>query len=529
MSESSTYTKLKEAAEQLNSYASKRKRKKNRSPIAKTIDSVYEFFRSLRASIKYESDDSLLAATEVIRNQRHLLIQLLKEGSPEERRLAESVNQAVIAYNKRCQKNLNFSQEELSPIDLLIPSTVKHYYPPLQKPETETVDNKTVADISHKPPIDDRLETLFRMKVVALLRKYKIVTIPESYPLVQGAPILTLQDADPSKCELKQTLSPLPGITITIKGASDLNPKTKKISRLFPETFSVTFESTQTGFPHPLQRSGWALSNQLLPECPKRLDLLNDTIDLFSRKKRIIYALLHRQKQVDSAKQLLQLNKEAFNAHQTEFLILHQELANTILKAAGEKSDTAYTVIKKYFSSLLTLPNTFETLANTYQYIRDEYISKPHTCLLNHVLNKNSDESAKDCLERSLDLVDKEMTHRIQNEQSSQNQLKWKYVQCLGSKIGRGAKTIILQYFSEDLNFPPPVISLFEQKLQVVAIQQCVEFIEQLSQNTQDVSGAYNAMKQSLISDINVFKEISSSPAYLELSLQLEQYYNRKK
>lgn len=330
--------------------------------------------------------------------------------------------------------------------------------------------------------LPQRPAELFQMKVLSLLNQHGIASNPEARDLVKRSPIKTnIEGPDGARCTLSQTLSLFPGQTIVVIGSSSLDPKTNVIHRIFPETFSISLQSSQTAFPHSSQRAGWSLVDVLIPDSPQRVDLLGDSAELFRRKDDVKMGLQPDGHFIGKAKRLLRLKRRVFAAHKSEFINLHQQLMLAILKAAPQewRAQDAEEHVKAWFKELSAQSCTYDILAEANQLCGEQFISASH-CKLKEAIITGKDtafgsndplvrrQAAKDVLE---DVV---VTHGP-IEACKQN-----YVAVMGALFGRASHAIILQHLSEDLVFPPIPLSPFEQKLQQAAYRHLQDFTDEL-------------------------------------------------
>lgn len=500
--------------------------------------------------------DEVLQAVEVV-NRERMLIQRLKKGSPAEQRLADSFTKAIDAYNA-CREhhdhlvptvkakglgklfsNVADTSRALPKIDLPQQLTVQYLFPSANAAKAPSVPLEGRRIISTSVCLPKQSAELFQMKVLALLERYGIAASHEIRTLVKQTPIQTELETNRSICTLTQTLTLFPGQTVVVMGTSALDPKTQTISNLFPDSFSVSLESTQTGFPHPSQRTGWALGNQLLPEYPQRIDLLVLTASVFQRRKAAIPGLLPNGVSVGKAKKLIKLKRQAFAEHQSELLELHARLIRIIMQAAPShliKSESE-TIVARFFQALHSSAHPYERLLEINQTVRDLFIARPHQELLDAVLKGkeggfgNNDagsryRAAEQFLTHSLENVLKEVAHQCKQAEEPLERLKWEYICLLGMILGQASKNIILQYLSEDLDFAPTTLSLFECKVQAAAYRHVVDFLDELSMPLEEDSVA--DMYQLLIRELNADIALFSNEGRPAITIELADYFQQR-
>lgn len=489
---------LQDAIRKLEAFSRKAAERSQSSSLSKSISMVRAFWRKAQSLQNDEEQNELLQAVETV-NRERLKIQKMQQGSPAEQKLADALTSAIESYNQHAMPDKGLAQffseklvtaPELPKIHLPQQLTVTYNYP-----QNAAYSGATQCAMNAIKPMVQALSKqaaeLFQMKVLALLERYGIASNPEARSIVKSSPIHTTMEADENAtCTLTQTLTLFPGQTIVVKGQSVLDPKTKTISRLFPDTFFISLKSTQTAFPHASQRGGWALVNQLLPECPQRMDLLDGLAELFLRKKRAMQDLLPHGPLIGKAKQLLKVKKKVFAAHQTELLNMHHQHSLVLAPHAGD-------VVDEFFGGLHRHPHAFDCLVETNQAICEYFISNPHQQLFEAILNgKHTDlgsphaelryRGAKAILEQTLNGVEP------QND----------YIRSMGHILGKASHHIILQYVSEDLVFEPPVLTPFERQMQAAAYRQVHDFLNELDSPLGDEQAVYELMKAQIIADL---------------------------
>lgn len=499
--------------------------------------------------------ETVLRAVEFI-NRHRFYIEQLKEGSQAERELAASLTQKIEAYNKSCDRRIQnciISNTGISglifgkgkgnvdiPPKISLPQkvTIKKHYP--EKPSLQVDAEKSALKGTTSEPISIPKQSaeLFQMKALSLLEQYGIASNPEARAHVKVSPILALAESDDSTCTLTQTFTLFPGQTIVVKGSSALDPRNKTISKLFPETFCLSLESTQTGFPHPSQRTGWALSHHLLPENPQRIDMLGTTAQLLRRRAHAISGLLPQGDLLKKAKELLGKKKQCFKIHRNRLIDVHHKLATTIATAAPAADNKTKETIDRFYSTLASHPHPFEHLTETNNEIRDAFIAKPYELLISTILRgKSTGMSQNDpakryelvhrTLEEHLNNAYGEILRHIQEELSNDERDRWEYILHFGKLIGNASKQIILQYLSEDIVYPPPILSKFESMLQGVAFNHLDGFLSELESAIP--MSMLEKLEHDITEDIKLFTGEKISPHSKELQGYFEARYTSLK
>lgn len=509
--------------------------------------------------------DAVLSAVETI-NRHRFYIEKLKDGSKAEKELAASLTQKIDTYNKCCDTRLQEgivkgkgltrlllrkTEEPAIPPKISLPQkiTAQKHYPENLSQEIRSCDeslNATEEVInSGLVSIPKQSAELFQMKTLSLLERYGIASNPEARATVKISPIHASADSKGSKYTLTQTLTLFPGQTVVVKASSMLDPQSQTIVKLFPETFCLSIESTQTGFPHPSQRSGWALSHQLLPENPQRIDLLSLSAKIFRRRARAISGLHQPGDQpgalINKAKRRLSEKKKCFQENREKLIDLHRQLSLKIARVAPEsQSGPLEGIIANFYDALASHPHPYECLVETNDEIRSFFFAKPHEKLIMAILHGKSTtlnhknpykryEAARRILEEEQILACEEVFRKNQIERPSDCRGRFEYVIHFGKLIGSASINVMLQYFSEDLVYPPPVLSRFESMIQAAAFNHLDGFLKELEMEEEVAVEEGIAVLEQLQGDILDDIAIFDTPSHqFPLCVEMKDYFEAR-
>ncbi len=403
------------------------------------------------------------------------------------------MQKAIVKFDAFTRKTIEKYRDKEASASSKAPS-----YTPAFRPVTYRYDNKSLSPIidstsrcaleAIKPMVialSRQAEELFRMKVIALLERYGIATNPETRDQVKQTPIITGVEGPSNKCVLAQTLSLFPGQIIHVTGASLLDPKTQMITTLFPDTFSISLLSNQSGFPHPSQRAGWSLYNQLLPVT------MQDpaTEKVFTGRRHLAGHLELGGQYIHLAKQLLKLKRKCFDEQALEFLILHKRLTRAIIAKAPSEwlMPNHNEIINEWYQMLILEKSPFETLSRANQKIGERYLVEPNK---HPILNQ--------------DILEQEYQKALDGDECEH-----KYVQLMGRIFGKASHNIILHYHSKERNTSPPSLNEFEKIIQAAAYQHELDFIDELmgdnSNMIKEKSHCLEQMRKYLERDIAFF------------------------
>ncbi|MEM1282667.1 MAG: hypothetical protein AAGG81_03855 [Chlamydiota bacterium] len=523
-----------------------------------TIKQIGELFLHKFLSIqpKVQTIESeLIKALETIKNHYHL-IEKLKKGTKEEKKLAKLAVESIKSYNAHIDSNAP-SPKWSDKITRFLASHALVTLPQLEakklhlpfsattnlKSKRQTVDKlqdafsklacslDSTKELTSKNKITTQELDLFRMKAITLLRDHKLKVKRET---VQKAPIKLLsEDLDEGSISLFQTITPFPGETIELKGKFKRNPDNAQRPIPLSDTFHLTTSSTQTGFPHPSQYHGWSLAVQLIPVCPHHLDNMIHFSAIQEKRKELANTLLPMGSHNIHGKHLLKLKKEAFEAGKVELIPLHQTLSETIVqRSLCENCPTE--PITHFFELLMSLPYAYDYLSETHAITNEKYIKIPYIQLNEALLltpeNFTNREDTQEFLIEKISEQEEKLSHELDQAKTDFEKITLRYIKLIGKALVNGTIPIILQELSENLTFAPPLLDEFSRRLQHSAYKQLTTFLDELSKKLPCVEEMENHLKTLIHEDIALFKgETTDEEENISLILnELETYYNQR-
>lgn len=564
---------------------------KSRSPLRKTIDLARCFISatfSEKTRAKYDENrqkvkKALLNSIEIIK-KNHLILEKFSEGNPEEQQLVASTMAAIKRYNAAIDmkeasskpwshliahfvyKHSGLSVEEdlkCHRIELPQVKTIRsnsHDSDP-DKRNFDTKVNQTfhssisvspaILDIKDKEIEDPLLKQeadAIRMKTNTLLRLHGICfpTISEALTTVRAAPIQASLDRESSTSTLYLTLNVIPGMIVRVKGSFKRDPQSATHSRPIPDSFLLSWKTTQTGFPYPSQYVGWALADPLIPPYPLRLDMLPLLRPLYHTKQETSQALLPNGNLIETAKQLFRIKKQIFKEDAQELLGLHRQLSLAILGASTSKLEhgSSSAIIDPFYAYLETHSSPLEFLAEIFQLINENFIVSPYTKLQEEwIKNQNNPQilgtGFPACEQQCKDLLaeeDKKSLEWVESQKLLEPPVK-EFIRCFGTLLGTASKSIVMQHLSETFGFVPPDLNEFEVKIQIAAFKQLNAFLEELNQDFQGISDeeVVNHLraftKEQLLADIALFQAPlveQWNPDLAALSHELKEYFQNR-
>jgi hypothetical protein len=535
------------------------------SSLKKTIHLVRDFIttvfsRKVREERKQELEqvkNLVLQAIDTVK-RHHLFIDKLKEGNTEERKLAASTLEAIKRYNCALDDSSEKDKKWKTPLArfLYTPDSNLSFDDELKKnridlPPGLTFQANPLSSIftpkTQSIPILNEEADAIRLKASSLIRQHGIrfKNPNEAINLIRQAPISATIDSPSLTSTLCLTVSVLPGIVIKVKGSFKRDPKSVAQSVPIPDSFQLSLKSTQAGFPHPSQYTGWALCDALIPAYPHRLDQLPLFHPVYERKKIAMQGLLPDGNLLDPAKQLLQLKQQAFNANSQEFIPKHCELALAILNAAydGLAPEHDQDTIKNYYRNLILYPDVFDYFTETHNAINYHFIYQPQSKLQEIWLERSNanlfDKSPAVIYKEALKILEEEVIYRENLLKEEKNHAHHdldkyaiEYVICMGKSLSRATFPILLQHTSENLGSTPPMLHIFEQKVQAATYRQLQSFLNEMNNELPSAAESVTEILRKQIDlDIALFKAESIEaidPSLAALVHELEVYFNTR-
>ena len=365
--------------------------------LQKTMDLMRAFFvatfsekkREEQAQERLEKNAELQHAIDILKSH-YLLIDKLKTGTPQQQKLAASALTAIERYNafvdlaKKKPTSLgerfasflaehgnNVRVENLAKIHMPHQATLEMKFSdsgkkcfssrilsPYVAASSQKIGHLTQQMVPMTPLavqpngyLSKQAVELFQMKAIALVEKHGILSHVDARHAVRKASLNVSIDCNHSEiCQAACALTPFPGQAISIKGTFAKNPRTQEYTYPRSDSFILMFTSTQTGFPHPLQHTGWALPD-VLPIYPHRLEELPFYQLLYRHKHEIGSALDPEGPLLIKAKEILRLKRQAFDYAKDHLLERHKKLLHSLIAASKCKTRNDY-YCRPFFTTL---------------------------------------------------------------------------------------------------------------------------------------------------------------------------------
>jgi hypothetical protein len=553
------------------------------TPFINLVRLVADKFSENKQEIKKKQQDNLRDAIQTLK-RNFALIPKLEEGSFQEQRFASFARSVIDSFNvnvdkfikweglsvkerisaflttqrdlwqsigkvelpKQISLQVDFQEKEKNNsfknhITMISPNTTMC----LKKIAKSTQINPTTSPLPKYeiPHLSWQAAQLFYMKVIALVEKHQILSHSEARKIIRVASVNSSIDPLSGLCTVACSLSPFPGQTITVTGAFEKDTISSFYSIPSKKaSFHLTLNSTQTGFPHPLQCAGWALPD-LLPQYPQRLEELDLFKSLFERKQKAAQGLHPNECLTDKAKKYLQLQTELFEEHKEAMITLHHDLSMAIAEAAEECliTNNPSTIIESFYRHLRQIHYPFEYLSNTHHLINDMFYKRLHDkvqtswieCKLvaNKELNGNLLNIQK-ILNQEYAQVREELQ---QHREKSSTELEKKtidFILCMGQLL-RPWQVIILQQFSEILLCASPTLSGYVEKIQSAAYHQLHTFLdfiesEELNQSPLNPNEVFQQIQKFIQSEIEIFNgksDVIKEYPSTQIVQELKHYY----
>lgn len=538
--------------------------------LKKTISLAYNNIITPSFQPASEVVGRLLHSSDIIRNYLPLIQGMEEEGSPEQKKFAAYAKAAIERFNRAVEgaasPNRNWQQRiqcffyqksgllignRLVKIEIPQKAQIHIDFAP-QMPSScvkpiKARGNNRKADPSSPaaqkisnlrqmmlPQFQLQRQTLelYYMKAIALIERHKLLPNNEARAITRSTPYTYKLDTQSDSLTICQKLCPIPGHQIDLSATFGLDLHAQTFTIFLSDHLSL--EASQTGFPHPLQHHGWALSEALIPKCLHRLNRLCHFPALFHNKQQAAKNLLPNGSLTSKACRLLRLKSQTFEQNQAEFLDLQKNLALAITGAAlsNQPSSDITTSIVHFFACLASQKAPYSKLAACHAELMDECIQDPLSTLEENWLSQAilTEESARSLLEKNMQMSQDAYREKIKIAKSSQAEFELGSLeyQAVMSRLLRPAiHELILQQYSEIIGYAPPQLSCFAKKLQSALYFQQWEFLHELSLDP-DETDYFRRLSRLLEDETTLFKacDLSSFPSQAtKITEELNEYY----
>lgn len=480
-------------------------------------------------------------------------IHQLREGSREERSTANSLLQAVRRYNlllRRSSRPPNTLRGKLHAFlykktgyefgEKLLASSI--HIKPSKKERTLRASGKTSAQSLQLTSRKKRTKTqptqqemdAFHLKAARLLQKYSKHPLPSlHFNSVKSLPTHSTLSLSHKKLEtivvLSKKIPSLPGERLKLTGAFRRDPQSK-LSTPLPESFQLLTQSQQTGFPHPLQYCGWIVPSACLPEDLLRPSESPQLSALFKRRQQVARGLMPGGSWVHHGRVCHEKRLRTLGRHKKELLAFHEALTHALFHSLGGTPSS----LLSFFSLLRSESQPLELLASTYQKISLHYGQKLATDLQSYWIalpqtapSPQHRETCQRVLATSSQNIRKRQKKRLKQIACAREQIKERFIQCLGEALLPHLEECLLQIHSELMGFAPPFLSHPSQLLQSLAIKQLTFFCQMIENpDWQHLTpeAEWKEVEKLMKEDLHLITSFSSCP----LVEALESYYSHR-
>lgn len=469
---------------------------------------------------RLRSEKKIQKAVEVVRKY-YPLIERFKEGTDKEKKLASFALDTIQKYNRHVEVRKETStlkraadfifkklgiEQSTSERKITLPvhatfSTVKNpssLFCRITKKEESTPADCTKSE-----------QDMFKMKAIMLLKQHNLSI--KTIDAVSFQPQAQLM-AENNIVSFGQLLKLLPGEEIELTGNFKRIPSNLKRSIPLVETFRLQATSHQTGYPHPMQRSGFAFTDSLLPSCPLRPENLPLFYKIHKKKEEAAIALLPKGRFNESAKTTLVYKGQAFLANKKKFLEMHRTLAESFLNLHEDRLHKG--AIDSFFFKAKLAVDPYSFIASAYENFNTVFIKEAKENLYEkHILSK--ERTGKEDLTRGY-------THFVNSKRESHKAEE--FILFLSYYFERPILALFLQEISEIAQMQPPLLNDSDRIVQSVLFNQLTGFLEELEAPLESEEEAEILMEKNLVNDIELFSH-RNQDLPLKLLDELEFYY----
>lgn len=357
------------------------------------------------------------------------------------------------------------------------------------------------SDADYSAPKQPELD-LFRTKCLTLIREQDTVplSLEEAFLLIQTSPITyTIEEGvylvSDNILHLHQTLSPLPGIEMSVVGSFQRDPFHPDLAIPIKGSFQRACHIEQTGFCHPIQYVGVALHEKLFPNCILRPQMCPKFARLLEKKQELSLKLLPDGSLYKKAKSLLRQKIELFKNS--------NELFSQVSKLA----------LAQTLGTIDHTPNWYEELSYRSAKFGEQAFAYPINRLQEEWLLKRKAELLANPYTESCSIMLKAL-------QEAQDEAVLSF--------GKAGISLYLMQLSEHLSFEPQDLTQFERILLTALVRQQLIFIYELEEL--DEQDLYNHLKNVIEEETALFNGLTSNDKHTleaqELANELFQYYS---
>jgi|GEM_PF-3042120 len=457
--------------------------------------------------------EEVLHARDILQSHANL-IEKLRKGDVNQQKLAHSALEAIKKYNavvendyyswttrydfNNFERNQILLDNEIKGQKIELPNVVSinfESHTPSQPVQQSFKDlgqaflknaSGTCAGLNPKPKKTAQFMTdTFRMKAVRMIQSH--LTHPQSMAeivhLIRQTPI-EIEEEDPENANLilmRQVVEEAPGFRIILTGSfKRLTTDLKFMSIPILESFHLASHVSHAGFPYPSQHTGWSLSESLVQAYPLRSDQSPLFQQIEQRRKHLTQCLLFNRFYSQKSQTLFQLKKEVFDQNRESFLVYHQTLQESILRAAEMYSEEAGNVLTAFYQLVQSLSSPYDIINYAQQKLNNLLMKDPAQVLEEEWLNVKGSLLRKGNPQEKLQVASKLLQKEIEHALSSLDLSRPidAYLHLMGKVLSAGGSGIILQYFSEKVGFVPPMLNDYQQKIQTCAFFQLISFLD---------------------------------------------------
>jgi len=373
-------------------------------------------------------------------------------------------------------------------------------------------------------------EDAFRMKAISLIKKRGIVfpSIESALQSIRETPIYisgAMEQETASVVTLNQTLTPFPGETIILSGAFRRSPGGLMPTIPISNSFELATSNNHTGHPFPSQHNGWTLPDPLIPSIALKADEVPLLEELLSKKKMIKEAL-HDQKPLKKhALTLINLKKEAAESQLEPFIKLHINLCCALVSAAPPyliQTDTT-PVILNFFEWIKQQPSPYESLSRYWREFNNRYLWFPYKALYQSWIKQTDPDLFSNDQSVALSTAKQILNAAVPTELEPLPSEVEHFFSCMRGMISIPCRNIFLQYFSELIEFEPPVLNDFEKTLQSLAFTQLQDYISEIESDLP--ARPFEKIQRSLTYETEL---LGKQGQYHLLVGKLENYYAKR-
>lgn len=518
-------------------------------------------------SMRKEQEKRLLDLKKAILKARDLiqshsaLIERFKEGDESQRNLAESALSAIKRYNAIVglepkesigdiydyERQLLLKDQEIigQPIELPHTFSVKYESHPNAQLARNLIKElsrsfllapckKSSASIcpTYKKGRQFMVDT-FHMKAIRMIETHLQKSVCEIVPLIKQKIPEIDEASNPHYISMKQLIEVDAGSVIIVTGSFKRNPSHPSLMAMpILDSFRLCSQLTHTGFPYSSQHTGWALASSWVEALPLRADQTPLFHQINQRRKNLAHRLLFDHEFNLKVRERFRISRDVFNKNRMIFLPLHRRIQEVMQGSSVPHLDA-------FYKEAAATPSAFDFLSQAQQEALNLFVNQPIKDLEEEWLGEASSQLRNGRPQEKFQTASSKLgaSRALTLDRLDPSNSRHVYILHQGSLLGKAFQPVALQYKSEKMEFPPPLLNDDERRYQACAFRQQIAFLDECDSglHVTDPDVIHQKLLNAMMLDLKVIDGSGDEGGNLPevdlsfaLADELESYFNSR-